>query len=554
MRSRSSRGLQSPKLVDRDVAAHEMAGLGLDERRLCLLAHRADLPRAARVEDAPGRGRRGARDVALEAYPVPSSAVDRRHGREKSLRVRVMRPFEDGLGRCELLQTAQVQDGDAVRDVSHDTEIVRDEEVGDAPLRLELDQEVEDRRLHRYVECRGRLVADDQLGIAGKRACDRHALLEATGQLHGLLRQRSLGQPDSVRELEHLRLCRLPSDSCELLEGAEQDPADRMAPVQGRVGILEDDLERAKLRLRALLVARREGLPVERDRSVGRRNDSEHRAGKRCLPTSRLADEAQRLAGPDRGADVPERLDVVPLLTEDLRQPGELDERCARPIDGGELEVGCFLTGKPVRALVVPASAHVSRCDDLEWWLLTVTALVREGAAVGEHAPRELGAEAGEEAGNRVEPPMILPDAASRDAAKEADRVRVARIAEHGLDRPLLHEAPRVEDSDARTHRRDDTEVVADEENRRVQLRLESRDEVEHLGLHGRVEAGRRLVEDQKLRVLGQRHGDERALLHATGELMWVSAHHRSRIRDLDALQGIASSLGAPRSSTRRAP
>ena len=55
-------------------------------------------------------------------------------------------------------------------------------------LGLQLDEQVEDRRLHRDVEGRGRLVADDELRVAGERAGDRDALLETAGELDRLLR------------------------------------------------------------------------------------------------------------------------------------------------------------------------------------------------------------------------------------------------------------------------------------------------------------------------------------------------------------------------------
>ena len=108
-------------------------------------------------------------------------------------------PSKTDVGRAELLQPAEVEDGDAVRDVADDAEVVRDEDVRDPLLGLELDEQVEDRRLHGDVERGRRLVADHELGIAGERARDRHALLEAAGELHGLLRERALGQADARR-------------------------------------------------------------------------------------------------------------------------------------------------------------------------------------------------------------------------------------------------------------------------------------------------------------------------------------------------------------------
>ena len=69
-------------------------------------------------------------------------------------------------------------------------------------------------------------------------------------------------------------------------------------------------------------------------------------------------------------------------------------------------------------------------------------------------------------------------------------------------------------------------------------------DEVEHLRLDGRVEAGRRLVEDQQRRVVRQRHRDHDALLHAARELVGVAAHDR----DPGRRSGPASSISRARS------
>ena len=64
-----------------------------------------------------------------------------------------------------------------------------------------------------------------------------------------------------------------------------------------------------------------------------------------------------------------------------------------------------------------------------------------------------------------------------------------------------------------------------------VELRLQVRDEVEHLGLDRRVEPGRRLVEDEERGILRERHRDHDALLHAARELVRVAATSPSRDR-----------------------
>ncbi len=68
-------------------------------------------------------------------------------------------------------------------------------------------------------------------------------------------------------------------------------------------------------------------------------------------------------------------------------------------------------------------------------------------------------------------------------------------------------------------------------------------DEVQHLCLDGRVESGRRLVEDQERRVLGERHRDHDALLHPARELVGVAAHHGRRVGDLHAHQRLVGTL-----------
>jgi hypothetical protein len=58
----------------------------------------------------------------------------------------------------------------AVGDVADDVEVVRDEDVGEVEVALEVLQQVEDLRLHGDVERRDRLVADDQLRVDHERA------------------------------------------------------------------------------------------------------------------------------------------------------------------------------------------------------------------------------------------------------------------------------------------------------------------------------------------------------------------------------------------------
>jgi hypothetical protein len=159
----------------------------------------------------------------------------------------MVRGVEDRLGRAQLHDAPQVQHGDPVGEVAHDTEVVGDEEVGDALLRLEVGKEVEDRGLHRHVERRGGLVADDDARVPGERAPDRYALLEAAGELHRPRAQQALVEAHGRGDLPQTRLAPLAAHAEELRHRAADDAPDRGAPVEGRVRVLEDRLQGSNL-------------------------------------------------------------------------------------------------------------------------------------------------------------------------------------------------------------------------------------------------------------------------------------------------------------------
>ena len=85
--------------------------------------------------------------------------------------------------RSDLDDLAEVHHRDAVGDVADDGEIVRDEQVRQAELGLELLHQVDDLRLDGDVERRDRLVADEKLRVQCERSRDADALALATGEL-----------------------------------------------------------------------------------------------------------------------------------------------------------------------------------------------------------------------------------------------------------------------------------------------------------------------------------------------------------------------------------
>src|SRR5256886_11935435 len=87
--------------------------------------------------------------------------------------------------------------------ISDDGEVVRDEEVGEVELLLQLFEEVDDRRLDRDVQRRDRLVRHDEVGIESDCACQPDALALAARELVGITPGRVGGKADDLQEVPY---------------------------------------------------------------------------------------------------------------------------------------------------------------------------------------------------------------------------------------------------------------------------------------------------------------------------------------------------------------
>ena len=183
------------QLLERDVALHLVPGLDLDERRLGHLAdalHERGGSACGRRSRWAGWPDSGSRPRGGSGPRVSPSTLG--HGRQERLGVRVVGPAEDRLRIADLHDPPEVHDRDPVGEVAHDAKVVRDQQVAGLALGLQLGQDVQDRGLDRDVERTRRLVGDDDAGVAGERAGDRHALLEPARQLARLEVQVALGE------------------------------------------------------------------------------------------------------------------------------------------------------------------------------------------------------------------------------------------------------------------------------------------------------------------------------------------------------------------------
>ena len=94
---------------------------------------------------------------------------------------------------------------DAVADMVDNRDVVADEQVGEAQLLLEVLEQVQDLRLHRYVESARGLVTDNEPRFARQGARDPDALALTARELVRVAVDGIGGEPDAVEHLLHPR-------------------------------------------------------------------------------------------------------------------------------------------------------------------------------------------------------------------------------------------------------------------------------------------------------------------------------------------------------------
>ena len=199
------------------------------------------------MEPAPGRDVRRVRSLAFQddALPPPVRVRDRHDGHER-LRVRVPRILDQLPGRPFLDDLPQVHDPDSVREDPREGEVVGDEQVREAFLLAQLQEELEDLRADRDVEHRDGFVGHQELRIQDEGPRDRYALSLAPGELVRKAEQEvpRRSQPRIGERLldPGFRLGAVPAQAVHD-QRLRDDIVDGLFRVQRLVRILEDDLE-----------------------------------------------------------------------------------------------------------------------------------------------------------------------------------------------------------------------------------------------------------------------------------------------------------------------
>ncbi len=154
----------------------------------------------------------------------------------------MLRVGKDVLQRTVFDDAPFVHDGNFVGDFSNDAEVVRNEDERHLVRALQLPQELQNRCLNGHVESRGRLIGNEEIGLAADCHGDHDTLFLPTGELVGIAVEDQLRvrEPNLLEELNCPLPCLLPAHTAveherfhDLLSAAE----DR---VQRGHGFLED--------------------------------------------------------------------------------------------------------------------------------------------------------------------------------------------------------------------------------------------------------------------------------------------------------------------------
>ncbi len=125
--------------------------------------------------------------------------------------------------------------------------------------------------------------------------------------------------------------------------------------------------------------------------------------------------------------------------------------------------------------------------------------------------------------------------------------VGMPRVGEHLGRRARLDDQPVLHHGDIVGEAAHDAEIMRDEQHRHAVPGLQVLEQREDLRLHRDIEGGGRLVGDEQVGPVGERHGDHHALALAAGKLMRIGAEPLGGIADpalAEQIQRAGTSLG----------
>ena len=162
---------------------------------------------------------------------------------KKRFCVRMQRIPEQLLRRALFKQISEIHHADAVGDIPDDADIVRDEQIGQIFLLLQIQQQIDDLRLDGDIKRGDRLIADDKFRVQDQRAGNSDPLALTTGEFVRVAVVMLRLQADLFNDIQrHIHpVGAVPH----VLDGQHlcQNLADIFSGIQRGIGVLKDHLQ-----------------------------------------------------------------------------------------------------------------------------------------------------------------------------------------------------------------------------------------------------------------------------------------------------------------------
>ncbi len=153
-----------------------------------------------------------------------------------------LRSFKDIFRRTGFNDLATAHNGDAVSEMANNSKIMCDQDHGHAKTLLQRLQKIEDLCLDRHVECRSRLIRNQNIRFVGERHGNHDTLALPTGKLVRIAVDTPLRfrNPHKLEELEHA-CTRLSFAAAPMVNDRLGDlRADPVKRIKRRHGLLEN--------------------------------------------------------------------------------------------------------------------------------------------------------------------------------------------------------------------------------------------------------------------------------------------------------------------------
>ena len=194
-------------------------------------------------------------------------------------------------------------------------QVVGDEQIGEVHRVLQFLHECHHLGLHRHIEGRDGLVADDEFGLHCQGAGYADALALATGELVGITVDETRIQVDLHQQfLGEIQAVLLAHVAMVYQQGFGDDVSHRQPGVQRRIGVLEDDLQFPAVLQHGVPTQGGDIHAIVEDRTGGRLVQLEYRPSRGRFSAPALAHQPEGLTPVDVEVESVDRLHQARFL------------------------------------------------------------------------------------------------------------------------------------------------------------------------------------------------------------------------------------------------